>query len=613
MNSISHLLVICLLPVTGLMARYAPAQGAVGLNATEYYVAKNGSDNNTGTITQPFKTIQKAASIMSAGNTCYVRTGVYRETIIPVNSGSRGAPIRFIAYNEEVVTVSGADVLDVNWSVYQGSIYMATTAVQFKQLFVDGKMMNEARWPNANVDSLVNMPRAKAGTGSTSNLIVDSSLPPGDWNGATLWVVPNWWSYTKTVTSYKAGDRLTFSPILSDEGNLIPKYYYLSGKLAGLDIPTEWYLDEGMRKVFLWAPNSQSPEKQKVEVKQRELAFDLTERSYIEVTGFKLFAAAVKMTGSYCIIDRCEGRYIEHFTKCTRGEPEDFSNIMAGSHNEWRNSIIAFNSGNGITVDGSNNKVTNCIIHDVDYFGVYGGCIYVRLSNSNGHEFSHNTLYNSGRFCIGWLKAGQKMKIEYNDCYKANLLTDDGGAIYTWNTEGNGTSIDHNWVHDNKWTGIYIDNGSRNYKVHHNVSWNNAQMGITLNLPSYNNLVYNNTIFNNKQSFFVWGRVGYVGAQSQVGTKIINNIAKELIQVLKNEYAPELRNNGYYSFGSDFVPVAGSGAIDAGEILPGYTDGYTGSAPDIGAYEYGLPPWKPGADHTGLTIGGRPSSSVIKK
>jgi hypothetical protein len=34
--------------------------------------------------------------------------------------------------------------------------------------------------------------------------------------------------------------------------------------------------------------------------------------------------------------------------------------------------------------------------------------------------------------------------------------------------------------------------------------------------------------------------------------------------------------------------------IDAGTHLPGFTDGYRGTAPDIGAYEHGAEPWVPG-------------------
>jgi hypothetical protein len=46
----------------------------------------------------------------------------------------------------------------------------------------------------------------------------------------------------------------------------------------------------------------------------------------------------------------------------------------------------------------------------------------------------------------------------------------------------------------------------------------------------------------------------------------------------------------------DFRPPKGSPLIDAGRVIKGYTDGFLGKAPDIGAYEYGGNPWKAGAD-----------------
>ena len=42
-----------------------------GLQA-QYYVSPSGSDSNPGTLQMPFKTIQKAAGIMLAGETCFI-------------------------------------------------------------------------------------------------------------------------------------------------------------------------------------------------------------------------------------------------------------------------------------------------------------------------------------------------------------------------------------------------------------------------------------------------------------------------------------------------------------------------------------------------------------
>ena len=45
----------------------------------------------------------------------------------------------------------------------------------------------------------------------------------------------------------------------------------------------------------------------------------------------------------------------------------------------------------------------------------------------------------------------------------------------------------------------------------------------------------------------------------------------------------------YKSDGLDFRLKPASPAIDAGVELPSITDGFTGKAPDIGAYESGRP------------------------
>jgi hypothetical protein len=47
----------------------------------------------------------------------------------------------------------------------------------------------------------------------------------------------------------------------------------------------------------------------------------------------------------------------------------------------------------------------------------------------------------------------------------------------------------------------------------------------------------------------------------------------------------------YTPDGLDFSLRPGSAAVDAGVALPGITDGFTGKAPDLGAFELGRPPF----------------------
>ena len=97
---------------------------------SDYYVGGAGaSDGNPGTASQPFATIQKAASVAVAGDFVKIRAGTYRETITPANSGTPGHPITYQPDGKGVVTVSGADAADGGWTVYRGNVYQKTIAL----------------------------------------------------------------------------------------------------------------------------------------------------------------------------------------------------------------------------------------------------------------------------------------------------------------------------------------------------------------------------------------------------------------------------------------------------------------------------------------------------
>jgi parallel beta helix pectate lyase-like protein len=79
-----------------------PAQGST------YYVSTGGNDNNSGTISSPWRTIQHAANTVKAGDTVYARAGVYNEIVSPPTSGSASAgSITFSSYPGELATIDG--------------------------------------------------------------------------------------------------------------------------------------------------------------------------------------------------------------------------------------------------------------------------------------------------------------------------------------------------------------------------------------------------------------------------------------------------------------------------------------------------------------------------
>ncbi len=79
----------------------------LNIHATNYYVAKTGSDGNSGTEGQPWLTIQKAANTIYAGDTVFIKTGTYNEKVTPQNSGSAGNYITYAGYSNDLVIIDG--------------------------------------------------------------------------------------------------------------------------------------------------------------------------------------------------------------------------------------------------------------------------------------------------------------------------------------------------------------------------------------------------------------------------------------------------------------------------------------------------------------------------
>ena len=68
-----------------------------------YYVATNGSDTNSGTLSSPFRTIEKAVSVVQPGQTIYIRGGTFNltATIAIAKSGAANSLISLVAWQEE--------------------------------------------------------------------------------------------------------------------------------------------------------------------------------------------------------------------------------------------------------------------------------------------------------------------------------------------------------------------------------------------------------------------------------------------------------------------------------------------------------------------------------
>ncbi|MBO9610572.1 MAG: right-handed parallel beta-helix repeat-containing protein [Paenibacillaceae bacterium] len=413
---------------------------------TSYYVDPSGSDSNNGTsLSTPFQTIQQAASVAVAGDTVNIRGGTYRETVTPANSGTSGNPITYQNYNNETVVISGNDLV-TGWALDSGSIYKAPMSWSLgagNQVFVDGVLMDEARWPN-QTGTMLAPTRSTAGAGSDGTHVVDSTLPGGDnfWNGATIWITSGsaWIASTRSITAYDSvAKKLTFSNIGGGSVYYTPKSgnkYYLSGIKAALDTANEWWYDSANAQLYVWAPGGGDPSGNTVEAKRRTTAVDLSDKSYILINGIQTMAATIVTNSSsnHNSLDGIVAKYVSHNKLNTSAyEQSNLGIILDGSYNEIRNSEIAYSSGSLVTVKGSFNNVINSYIHDGGYVPNWEGLINLQGANS---LISHNTVANAGRVTVQILTGTSANEIQYNDIYYAGRLTTDLGMLMGGNTDG---------------------------------------------------------------------------------------------------------------------------------------------------------------------------------
>ncbi|MBT4819704.1 MAG: right-handed parallel beta-helix repeat-containing protein, partial [Lentisphaerae bacterium] len=584
------------------------------VTAAEYHVSKTtGSDDGPGTSQTPFRTLAKGTSRLQPGDDLIIHGGVYREPMALPRSGEPDKPIRIRALPGTQVTLSATEPLKVVWRKQPNGVYVAEVDPPPAQLFYDGQMAREAHWPNGNYGDLMDRPCAIAQAGTGYEKIVCTALPPGDFNGgyALIWRGGAWTNVTARIKDYRPGESLAFDPPFKPHSDKYHKgdafkpkqgnRFLLVGSLAALDAPGEYCVDQTTGLTYFIPPPGKRPEDLQLEVKVRDQVLSLRDRSNITVTGVQLFGGAFDLSGAnHCLLDDVTSLYSNHFTRTARKVPPHPTSQIKGNHNTLRRCRIAYTAGTGLDVQGEDNTITNCVIHDIGYMGTYEGAVQVKRTKRT--VIDHCSIYRSGRDLI--LHHGaEDIRITYCDLHHAVMLNDDAGATYAWGTDGKGSVIAHNWVHDSvqdHTVGIYLDNFDSNFLVHHNVVWGCGSSGITLNCDALNHLVANNTIARCPKAFGTFAYHAY--EPNQTGTRIVNNLCLAPLDpnnprhVISGEKGATLEANGVGAIDADGVPTADSAAVDAGVVIPGITDGFTGAAPDLGAYERGGVLWRPGAD-----------------
>jgi len=605
------------------------------------------SDENPGTVERPLKTIGRAAAVARPGDEVFVHEGVYRETVTLRTSGTAQSPIRFAAWPGEVVVLSGAEPVAGPWSIHEGLIYKTRLSGPVRQLFIDRRMMTEARWPNLRPGEPWDLASwARAGKGSRYGKMVDPRLAATgvDFTGAiaVLNVAHQFYTWTRSVDRHAAGsDTFEYAKDLGGITHFADKTtpweddrYYLFGTLAALDSPGEWHYDAGSETLYFWPPDGDNPDRHNVERKQRDDGFSGRGLKHVEIRGFHFFACAFSLDEvEHVTLDGCHFLYPNMARRLDEpGFKEDGVGCrISGNRNVVRNSSFAHGSTFGLKVQGWGNLVENNLLHD---FCWNGSLKFPGLSLSGVKPPDEgvrnvarlNTLFNFGNAVISYRGPGHS--IEHNHVYDGGLCCKDVALVYTGSPSTAGNVVCYNWVHGCRTEetqpgglrgglGIRGDDQTRGLTVHHNVVWDCGRDGIIV--KGDRNRVVHNTVFEigspNKPGNYVnlhtekepekWWRKQFPLLPVQNANSLIaDNAALTITGGNKGTPYPFEKNLvANYQGGDlrlvdpaamDFRPRDDSPLVDAGAVIEGITGQCGGAAADIGAYEHGEPRWLPG-------------------
>jgi hypothetical protein len=260
MHSFQSILVATLVLLATAQQTYAGVQQT-------YYVSPTGNDNNPGTQSLPFQTIEKARdqvrqirANMTGDIVVYLRAGRYELTktiqFTQADGGTNGFNVIYSSAPGEIARISGGKVIR-GWTQTTPGVYKASLGGSFaRQLYINGVRGTRARIPNVwPPSSGYRILAADQGNQrirvATSDLAgLQSSLTTGQVE--ILMNVTFWQDINFVTSSTPASGSETWLNLRNgavDWGRMIDHQYYLTNSMDYLDAVGEWHINKSTSEV----------------------------------------------------------------------------------------------------------------------------------------------------------------------------------------------------------------------------------------------------------------------------------------------------------------------------------------------------------------------------
>lgn len=421
------------------------------------------------------------------------------------------------------------------------------------QLFIDGKKMILARYPNAGDANLLKyrttiIPITKIVNQGRKNVylpidaeISESNHEQGEfqysdlrvekWLGAKdIWldgIFSRDWSWSLNRVNRIDTVNKTISLVFDEKYNLsnTHSFFFASNLLEEIDAPGEYFIDRDNAKLFFYPPTN-------FNLKTADIQLSYTTNKILEFEGISNFTIeniCFELGRSSAVsLNQCSNIIFRHCEFLNFGLS---ALSIKGENNRVEECLIHSIGGTAISLDGgsfetlakANNIVIGCEIYDwACYNRVYTPAIELK---GVGNQIVDNTIYNAPHGAI--TISGNDHLIEKNEISNVLLEFMDFGAIYAFqglNQLRRGHIIRNNYFHDIGLIGdrvyaIYADEASAGWLIENNLFYrigneNSRIAAIFGNTCSYVKVINNifldcNSTFDLSFHFYTWGKMRY--------------------------------------------------------------------------------------------------------
>jgi hypothetical protein len=546
-------------------------------------------------------------------------------------------PISIEAFSGESVTISALSLLS-GWEAVDlangKAIYRApmpftmcsdSSAVAGEDfLLCNGKVLNEAQWPAAQINEYPQLSQGWASVDSGS-WITDTSLtsvtatiqdadlssfPTNSLVGSYITILAGArWTLVSGQVTTNQGSSLTFTCKSPGSDSFYKpdnrSLYFLFGKQDFLSYPGSWWRDSASSYIYVWLPDGSNPNNSIIEAKKDDKLFDFWSRNFYQFKNINFVGATVhtpNVSGFY--FSSCSFKNYNH-------------RLYFGTKWSWFKP--------GIAVTGDNYKITDCDFSDsigpaisannqnnltIENCTVFN-CMQIDFTGVNA-KFTQNTVGGSPGPCVRLYKNCTGSQVKNNDLgASGKMYTDEGVLLISKGCIGGGTRVSSNFIHDGMGqadgekefygsTGIYLDSETSGISFDHNIVIATTGPSVSLICGNgINSMTFYSNTFDSEPGIY-WIPQSWGGKLN--GCKFINNYARKRANNTKFHPDVEYSYNAFQElpsdealplhnlltpnplFNSDYSLQLNSPLKNAGISIANVT---SMQVPDIGAWEGG--------------------------